>query len=652
MIDPAAFPLLDHMTSGLLAIDRSGCIVLWNRQLEQWTGRSRRDMLGEDLYRAYPELAADEFRLRIHRVFDGSAPAIFSPSLHHHVIPCPTDNGELRTQKTTVSYLHAHDLALFCIDDHSEQYRLIDKHRQAASELEKELEQRRQLESRNAHLLAAIDQAGEAIIIIRRDGDIEYANRAFYHQTGWHDTRQQNIHVALPGNNKFLDRLTSVFEDGAFWQGRQQVRRRDGSLFTASVSIAPISDADERVTHAIMIQEDISQALELERKIRDTQKQEALATLIGGIAHDFNNILAGITGQAYLASREVSDLPKTADRVRKLQKLAQEASEIVGQLLTFARQGQVNSKDMPLAPFMKEFCKLATRNIPESIRLDSNIRPGNYPFHGDANQLQQALYNMVQNAVESCDRHPDARIEIGLAEVDTEGSEHWLTRYPVLRRGRFAHIYIRDNGAGISEAEQERIFDPFYTTKQLGSGLGLAMVAGCVRHHHGLIEVESSPGNGATFHIFLPLRNPRKDSERSSVSTNQMAGVRILLVDDDPRVLEPTRELLETIGHHVTTAENGKQAWQTFRQCSDDWDIVITDMVMPEMNGLESARLMRSLRPDIPLIFATAYDQSLVLEDTRKVPNSVLLSKPFHPDDLDQLIARMTAEATPAQTGS
>jgi len=647
VIDQSTFPLLDHMTSGLLAIDRQAKIVLWNSQLEQWTDLQRADMLGKNLYEVFPELQAEAFKLRIEQVLNGSAPVIFSPQLNHHTIPCPLPEGGLRIQKTTVSWLPEHQLALFYIDDQSEQYRLINQHRQSAKDLKQELLARQELEKRNAHLLAAIEQAGEAIIITSRAGDIEYVNSAFYQQTGWSEEEMRAIAVYdglfSDRSSQFEKRIKDVFAKGHAWQGRQDIIRSDGSVFTASISIAPISNEGKHITHAIIIQEDISSRLEIERKLRDTQKQEALVTLVGGIAHDFNNILAGMTGQTYLAAREVKDMPKTAERMQKLQKLAQEAAEIVAQLLTFARQGQVNSKEMPLGSFLKEFCKLAAHDVPESIRLVSNIPQGHYDFRGDANQLQQALLNIVHNAVEGCRDRNDAVIEIGLSNMDKATDGGWFIKHPVLRNEQFMHLYIKDNGSGIAVDALPRIFDPFYSTKQLGSGLGLAMVMGCIRHHHGLIDVQNSPGHGATFHIFLPLRVQQQPTATLTPATG-LQTAKILLVDDDPRVLEPTRELLEAMGHQVTLAEDGQKAWEIFQQHSEDWDILITDMVMPHMNGLESSRLMRTLRPDLPIIYATGYDQSLILDDTRKITNSVLLTKPFSPDDLDHLIAEMTGD--------
>ncbi len=290
--------------------------------------------------------------------------------------------------------------------------------------------------------------------------------------------------------------------------------------------------------------------------------------------------------------------------------------------------------------FLKEFYKLAQHSVPESIHFSLGVGPGKFAFTGDASQLQQALLNIIHNAVAACEKKQHARIALGLNQFDVASNTRLVAKHPVLRHGNFAHIHIRDNGDGISNEHIEKIFDPFFTTKELGSGLGLAMVLGCIRNHHGIIDVESSVGHGTTFHFFLPIKNPQQ-AIHESIKPDTELKASILLVDDDPRVLEPTKELLESMGHFVTLAEDGQQACEIFQLQASTWDIVITDVVMPHMNGFEAVQKMRLLRPDVPVIFATGYDQSLVEEHLHKLENSILISKPFSPNELDQLIISM-----------
>ncbi len=639
------FPLLDHIENGILAIDGDGTIVLWNKNMERWSNQSRQQVLGQKLFELFPNTNAGVFKTRIDQVLTGGAPVTFSSQQHHHhLIPCPLANGEFRAQLVTLTWLQDHQVALFTVLDQTEQVRLIEQYKISALSLKEELDQRLKLEKKNVQLVAAIDQAGEAVIITDVDGRIEYSNQSFTEQTGWPSDEVNSVDyfetLIDKSDDNFSYQLQLSIEAEEAWVGRRQINRKSGGRFTASISIAPIINDDGDLTHHIIIQEDISLQMELEEKMRQTQKQEALITLIGGIAHDFNNLLAGMIGQVYLASREVIDMPKTAERMKKIQASAQDAAEIVKQLLTFARQGEHYAKEFSLTSFINEFVKLAQHNVPDNISLTSSFEPGVVNFRGDANQLQLSLLNIVQNAVDACKGVEDPHIEIILTPFDSSGHEQLLKKYPVLRHGNFAHVLIRDNGKGMPADMLERIFDPFFSTKQLGSGLGLAMVVGCVRHHHGIIDVESKPDHGSSFHLFLPTLISQMDAsiEEGKAFAD---GVNILLVDDDERVLESTQELLESMGHQVSIASDGRAACEAFEEQPDRWDILITDIVMPHMDGVAASKKMRLLRPDLPVIYATGYDQSLVTEETRKMENTILISKPFNPNDLDRLISTL-----------
>ena len=644
MINRSDFPLLDHISTGIIAVDTDGTIVLWNKQIEQWSGCSRDQQIGKNLYKQFPDLETGDTKAAIDQVLSGGSEVIFPAKLHHHLIPCPMPNGQHRTHSVTVTWLNQFKLALFSIQDQTEEFKLVQDFKQAAEELQSELDQKSVLEKKNIQLISAIDQAGEAIVITDNQGNIEYANHAFGEQTGWDISEIASIgmydRLFAHDQQNFKQHLDDAFKAGKSWQGRQSILRKDKEIFTASITISPIFDEHKCITHTVIIQEDISRELAIEEKVRNAQKQEALITLVGGIAHDFNNMLAGLVGQAYLAAREVKDMPKTLERMKSIQNITTEAAEIVKQLLTFARQGEHLSRDFPLGSFIKQLYKLAQHAVPESIKFSLDSKPGKYAFTGDANQLQQALLNIIHNAVAACEKTQGAQIELGLNQFDVANNPRLINKHPVLRHGNFAHIHIRDNGEGIATEHIEKIFDPFFTTKELGSGLGLAMVMGCIRNHHGIVDVESNIGQGTTFHFFLPTKT-RQQVMPENIKQGTELKASILLVDDDPRVLDPTKELLESMGHLVTLAEDGQKACEIFQLQASTWDLVITDVVMPQMNGFEAAQKIRLIRPDIPVIFATGYDQSLVEEHLHKLDNSILISKPFSPDELDQLIISM-----------
>ena len=421
------------------------------------------------------------------------------------------------------------------------------------------------------------------------------------------------------------------------WQGRAEIKRKDGSTFMASVSIAPIINELGRVTHAVVVQEDISEQLKFEMQYRQSQKQEALATLIGGIAHDFNNLLSGMLGHLYLANREVKDMPKTSVRLDKIQDVANDIASIVQQLMTFARKDEVKRRKFPLGSFVKEFIRLAEHTVPDNIKLSIDFQRADFPCQGDVESLQEALLNIIQNAVDAVVDERESKIILGLQSWDAEGDSIWIAKHPALAEGKFSHITIADNGSGIKEEDIHKVFDPFFTTKALGSGLGLAVAIGNVKNNHGIIDIESST-EGTIVHVWLPLldapANEKLHHDVSTISSDKT----ILLVDDDALVRATCKEILQVLGYTILQAEDGQYAVDMMREHGDTVDLILMDMVMPRMVGTAAAIKIRQLYPDVPIIFATAYDQSISIKATKDFAHSMLMSKPFHPGTLQENI--------------
>ncbi|MDX8382457.1 MAG: PAS domain S-box protein [Ghiorsea sp.] len=641
-----AFELLHVIPDGACIIDGDYHVIFWNKRLVQWSGMSQESVLGKNIMELFPSLLRTKYRLRIDQVLDNGPPAIFSSQLHHHLLEFTRPDASIQPQQVTITPIDSRDnqtLALFTIQDMSQHVRQIASYKKLVNDYETELNQRQSLEKQNAKLVAAIDQAAEAFVITSSTGNIEYINKAFTQQTGWvlDDISQKMSYFDYQASHHSMasNQVKQMIHDGDTWQGRREIQRKDGSLFSVSISIAPILNHLGVVTHAVAVQEDISGQIKLEEQYRQTQKQEALSTLIGGIAHDFNNLLSGMLGHLYLAGREVKALPKTAERLKKVQAVANEAAEIVQQLMTFARKDEIEKRKFPLDSFLKEFIKLAERVVPESIQLSIDFEHGDFACQGDAERLQQSLLNIVQNAVDSSTQQEGSRIQLNLQAFDVSEDSHWLVKHPVLKHGRHAQITIWDNGPGIVSEHLERIFDPFFTTKQMGSGLGLSVVAGNIKHNHGVVDVESS-AEGTQFHIWLPLlqENTLQSEDPTYLAADESKLV--LLVDDEAMVRETCSEILESLGYKVLEAEDGQDAVLIMEQHTDDIDLVLMDMVMPRMNGPTSAKHIRKMSPNLPIIFATAYDQTLSIKDTEGFENSILIAKPFHPDALQDMINR------------
>jgi len=593
----------------------------------------------------FPRFAQAHIQARLRMVKESQTSVVFSAQIHGYLFPCPMDDGEYRLQQTTVSCLADGGL-LLSVQDFTDQIRQFNIQKASNRRLQKELTQRYKLEKENQQLIAAMDQAAEAVMICNERAQFQYVNRTFVQQTAWskEEALEKGSYAQLrtDGDVTFDQWVMEAIRSGEKWQGQHRVQRKDGTLFVANISIAPIMNLDGSVTHVVVIQEDITQHILLEEQFRQTQKQEALTTLVGGIAHDFNNLLSGMLGHIYLASREVKDLPKTPERLKKIQKSAYDAADIVKQLMTFSRRDQIDTRNFPLQSFLKEMVKLIEHSVPENIEFSLDFEQYAFPMHGDPDLLQQAMMNMVQNSVEACASVEHPHIKIALKLLNPTADEHLLVRYPALQYGEYAHLSIEDNGLGIHPDHHDRIFDPFFTTKQLGSGLGLATVMGCMRHHHGIIDVDSELDKGTKIHLYLPLcaRNTMEHVEADET----VCEVSILLVDDDPLVRETSAELLHDLGHEVITAIDGQDAIEIFEKNTQLFDVIVMDMVMPRVNGPAAVRRIRELRSDIPVIFATAYDRSVSLEDAEKFERAMLVSKPFNPEDLNHLISTVLDE--------
>jgi len=411
------------------------------------------------------------------------------------------------------------------------------------------------------------------------------------------------------------------------------------SEFPIEISITEIPFQGGRLFTAFI--RDISERKQMEEKFCQAQKMEALGTLVGGIAHDFNNTLAGMTGNLFLAKKKLADQPEVMERLQTVERLGFHAADMISQLLTFARKGVIQIHPFALTPFVKEIFKLAQVSIPENINFRRSVCSADLRVNGNATQLQQVLINLLHNARDSLAgmKKPEITVDLREWEADAEFSN----RHPDLPARRFAWLTVRDNGCGIPEENLNKIFDPFFTTKGVGkgTGLGLAMAYGAVQSHGGIMTVESEVGRGTHFHIYLPLLDNETASSDPAIAPRNHTlraghGQTILLADDDVNVRETSKSLLESLGYRVLEVMNGMEAIRTFSAHSHEISLLILDVIMPELGGVEAAKAIRDIHPDAPVIFATGYDQEKVL--SKPFPRSLVLRKPFSINILSQHI--------------
>jgi PAS domain S-box-containing protein len=489
-------------------------------------------------------------------------------------------------------------------------------------------------------LSSSVEQAKESIVITDVEGTVRYVNPAFSEITGYaaQDVIGRNPRILKSGKQDrgFYQKMWDMIASGQSWQGRIVNRKKDGSLYPAILMISPIKDESGKITHYVGNQQDLSEYEELEEQFRQAQKMEALGTLVGGIAHDFNNMLAGITGNLYLAKQRAKEMPDVVQKLENVEELSFRAAEMIQQLLTFARKGQVSMRQLLLMAFIKETLKFLRTTVPASINVHQEICSDPLPVNADSTQLHQVLLNLVNNARDALDGVDNQCITIKLEKFHAD--DLFIESHPYFKAGFYAHLSVEDNGCGIPEDQIKHLFEPFFTTKEQGkgTGLGLAMVFGSIKMHHGFVEIESIEGEGSTFHVYLPLLKSEEIAPASlqEKETTEGHGETILLVDDQQHVLETGKEVLDTLGYRVLTASNGQEAVEIFQSHPEKIDLIILDIVMPVMGGDEAARCIRQINPQVKIIFSTGYDKNI----QTSMEKETVIIKPFSVVEMSRLI--------------
>jgi PAS domain S-box-containing protein len=509
----------------------------------------------------------------------------------------------------------------------------------------RDITQRRKAEEVQRRLATAIEQAAEAVVITDPEGTINYVNPAFEKITQYskEEVVGQNPRILKSGKHDeaFYRNLWETITSGRPWTGSFINRRKDGALYREDATISPVKSSSGAIVNYVAVKRDITRETELQQQLLQAQKMEAVGTLAGGVAHDFNNLLQVVFGYTQML---MSKKPKDSADWQSLSKIASAAkrgAELVKGLLAFSRRTPTSPQLMNLNMLVQETKTLLERTIPRMIRIDLKVEQDTPMIYADPSQVEQILMNLALNARDAIDESGILTIETGMAELDDEFCRKHLGAKP----GRYAVLTVSDTGHGMDRETLDHIFEPFYTTKEIGkgTGLGLAMVYGIVKQHDGYITCESAPGVGTTFRVFFPVAE-RTQEEKPAVEkqASPVGGTEtILVVDDEDPVRNIMTDLLTQAGYKVLTASSGREALEVYQSHQKEISLVLLDLIMPEMGGKECGRKLLSMDPNATIVVCSGYTSEALARGYTVSGAKAFLEKPYEPVALLDLIRKV-----------
>jgi len=630
-------------------IDKDHRVISWNEALEHLSGMKTGDMLGAcDHWKGFydnqrpcmADLIVDGAVETIHEWY----PNKFSKSplineAYEVTDYFPSLGGKEKWLRSTAAAIRntAGDLV-------------------GAIETFEDITERKKVEEELQKLASVVRYSNELVNLATLDGKMVFLNEAGSEMLGIYpeEVEHTNILQVIPDHLLEMvqtELLPTLLADGT-WEGELQFRNlKTGKLTDVHAITFTITDPG---TGAPLFLANVSlditerkQAEEerkkLEAQLIQSHKMEALGTLAGGIAHDFNNILSAIIAYAERGMLGVADLDKVRKNIDEILKVSNRARDLVKQILAFSRRTKHEFIQLKLDATIKESLKMLSAILPKTIEIRQNLL-ANGRVMADSTQIHQVVMNLCSNAAQAMDEGGGV-LDVSLNKVDINEDIDALALG--LPPGPYLRLSISDTGHGMTPEVLERIFDPYFTTKEKGrgTGLGLSVVHGIVKSHKGAINCKSMPGEGTTFEIYLPEIEFKKDALTSRAETRCLNGTeRILFIDDEQILVKATKERLRYLGYRVVTRTSSIEALDLFQKHPEQFDLVISDIIMPVMTGDKLALEFMKIRPDIPIILCTGYSEHITEEKAKELGVREFLMKPFEIEDLAKTIRKVLDE--------
>jgi PAS domain S-box-containing protein len=489
----------------------------------------------------------------------------------------------------------------------------------------------------------AIDQSSDAIGMATAGGQHFYQNNTFTQLFGYDLSEVIAMHPKkLYQDQNIADHVFETIMGGADWTGQIKMVSKDGRQIPIELRANAIKDEHGKIVGLAGIHSDITKRLELEARLLRSQKMEAIGNLAGGIAHDFNNILSSIIGFTELALDDVDKDSLIEDNLQEVYTAGKRAKDLVAQILAFARQSEKEMKPIRVNSIVKEVLQFIRSSIPTDIEIKKTINSDSLIL-GNQTQVHQVMMNLCTNAAQAME-DDGGTLDVTLTDIVVHKSN---SKNLDLKPGNYVNLSVTDTGTGIPPDIIDSIFEPYFTTKDPGegTGMGLAMVQGIIESHGGKIAVSSTLGHGTTFTAYFPITRKRKIQRQYEPEDLPSGTERILFVDDEAPIARMGSQGLERLGYQVTTRTSSVEALELFRSKPHEFDLVITDMTMPNMTGDKLTIELMKIKPDIPVILCTGYSKKISDETGFEIGIKAFAYKPIIKADLAKTVRKVLDEA-------
>lgn len=489
-------------------------------------------------------------------------------------------------------------------------------------------------------LLLCLEASKIGITMIAENGNILYSNSLFSEVSKIGETNYSKINIFNLKDDidcVFIKKIIKCILNKENWYGNIEIYPQNDLVKTYNMAVNKVMMGSQGF-HYMIVYNNISYEVDLQKQLKQAQKLEAIGTLAGGIAHDFNNILTSIMGFAELSIYELSEIHPIYDNLKYILKSSQRAKELIANLLTFSRQRDYQFVALNIIPLIKESLNLIRASIPANIEIISKYLCKNDQVFGEPTKIHQIVLNLCTNAFQSMQAE-GGRLELVLQQ---EYIAKFADENSNLKPGEYIHLSISDTGIGIAEHFIPRVFDPYFSTKNIGegTGLGLSVVHGIVSSMQGFIKVESKIGSGTTFHVYIPNYSEQvvEYSETKIITMGNRQVV--MVVDDEVSINKVFNQMLNKLNYDVYCFEESEKALADYLDYPEKYDLIITDLSMPKMTGIDLIKEIRSISLSIPIILCTGYSEFLSDESIDKYRITDYMVKPVSIYTLSDKLAK------------